>query len=103
MKDNLTLSEVRQALRDPNTADPAAWRAIEHDMLRQLAILHVDAECALDHPDPFHRDYRPILAEYLARSARIHGRTTAQQLVWCIEHRDPRVIALALRAWGLAL
>lgn len=95
-----SLSDLDSIAREPDL-DRATFNAVRDDVLHELARIRVDAERALA-SDEF-RDYRGDLVKYLSGTARLWGRSAAQQVRSFLDQGDELFRELSFRALGVAL
>jgi hypothetical protein len=91
----------RVAAMVTDRADLDRVDAVRQAVLAELELLRIDAEIALD--GDLHADMRGPLLAYLTATARLHGRTPAQQVVAFMADRDELFTELSFRAWGVRL
>ena len=94
------LIEIEAALRGPNPDHVAISEALGR-ISDECYLIKLEATLTLR--DQFARDLRPAVRVYLTDLARVHGRTTAEQVRACMLDGDPWFKDLALAAWAVLL
>lgn len=94
-----SLREIDYVAAKPGV-DHARIDAIRQDVLDELELIRVDAEIALEHSG-LHDDLRLSLLAFVISTARLHGRTNAQQLAVFLADRDELFAELMFRCTGL--